>query len=229
MTHEQLAARLAAVQARVADAAARSGRPAEAVTIVGVCKTVGRPAIDAAYAAGLRHFGENRVQDAVAKFRPDDPDDLVLHLIGHLQTNKARTAVELFDVIHSADSRRLLDELARRAARAAGSLPILLEVNISGEASKHGLAPAEVEAVAAHAVGLAHLRLRGLMTVAPLVDDAELVRPVFRGLRELRDRLCECHSDWALPELSMGMTNDYPVAVEEGATLVRVGRAIFGS
>ena len=226
---EQLAARLAAVRARVAEAAARSGRPAEAVTVVGVCKTVGRPAIDAAYAAGLRHFGENRVQDAVAKFRPDDPDDLVLHLIGHLQTNKARTAVELFDVIHSVDSRRLLDELERRAAHAAVNLPILLEVNISGEASKHGLAPAEVEAAAAHAMGLAHLRLRGLMTVGPLVDDAELVRPVFRGLRELRDRLCERHPDWALPELSMGMTNDYPVAVEEGATLVRIGRAIFGS
>ena len=121
-----LAARLTTVQARVAEAAARSGRPAEAVTIVGVCKTAERPAIDEAYAAGLRHFGENRVQDAMAKFGPERPADLTLHLIGHLQTNKARHAVRLFHVIHSVDSLRLLDELERQAARAGVTMPILL-------------------------------------------------------------------------------------------------------
>lgn len=224
----EIAARLGLVRDRVAAAAARGGRAPEAVTIVGVCKTVDRPAVEAAYAAGLRHVGENRVQEAVVKFGQGKPADLVLHLIGHLQTNKARAAVDLFDTIHSVDSRRLLDELERRAAAAGRRLPVLLEVNVSGEASKQGLAPAEIEAIAVQAAGLPHLRLRGLMTVAPLVTEAEETRPIFRGLRELRDRLRDRHPEWELPDLSMGMTNDYEVAVEEGATLVRIGRAIFG-
>jgi hypothetical protein len=223
-----LAERLALVQERVAAAAARSGRSASAVTIVGVCKTVSRPVIEAAYAAGLRHFGENRVQEAAAKFDANVPADLVLHLIGHLQTNKARPAVQLFQLIHSVDSIRLLDELERQAARQGRQLPVLLEVNISGEANKQGLAPQQVEAVAEHAAGLTQLQLRGLMTMAPLSDDMEATRPVFRRLRQLRDELAARHPAWSLVELSMGMTNDYPVAIEEGATLVRIGRAIFG-
>jgi pyridoxal phosphate enzyme (YggS family) len=227
MAISTLGARLAVVQERVAEAAARSGRTADAVTLVGVCKTADRAAIDEAYAAGLRHFGENRVQDAAAKFGHDRPDDLTLHLIGHLQTNKARDAVRLFQVVHSADSERLLEALEHQAARFGLTLPVLLEVNVSGEASKQGIAPAAVEALAAHAFRQPHLRPRGLMTVAPLADEAEAVRPVFRGLRELRDRLVAAHPDWPLPDLSMGMTNDYTVAIEEGATLVRVGRAIF--
>jgi pyridoxal phosphate enzyme (YggS family) len=223
-----LATRLADVQDRVTTAAARSGRSAEAVTLVGVCKLADRHAIDEAYAAGLRHFGENRVQEALAKFGGGRPTDLVLHLIGHLQTNKARDAVRLFQVIHSADSAHLLDAIERQAARAGLTAPVLVEVNVSGEASKQGVAPEAAEALLAHAFGLPHLRPRGLMTIAPLVDDAEAVRPVFRALRELRDRLRDAHPEWELPDLSMGMTNDFPVAIEEGATLVRVGRAIFG-
>jgi PLP dependent protein len=227
MTVTTLATRLAAVQERVAMAAARSGRSAETVTLIGVSKLADRPAIDEAYAAGLRHFGENRVQEALAKFGEGRPADLVLHLIGHLQTNKARDAVRLFQVIHSADSVHLLDAVDRQAARAGLTMPMLVEVNVSGEASKHGVAPEATEALVAHAFSLPNLQPRGLMTVGPLVDDAEAVRPVFRALRELRDRLRDAHPDWELPDLSMGMTNDFPVAIEEGATLVRVGRAIF--
>ena len=222
-----VAERIERVRAEIADAAARSGRSPAAVTLVGVCKTVDRPAVDEAYAAGLRHVGENRVQDALAKFGDGHPADLALHLIGHLQTNKARAAVGLFDMVHSVDSVRLLDELSRRAAQRDATLPILLEINVSGETSKHGARPDEAEALVAHALGLPNLQPRGLMTIAPLASDAEATRPFFRGLRELRDRLLDRHPGWSLPDLSMGMTNDYPVAVEEGATLVRVGRAIF--
>jgi pyridoxal phosphate enzyme (YggS family) len=222
-----VADRLAQVRHRLAEAALRAGRSPEAVTLVGVCKMADRPAIDEAYAAGLRHFGENRVQEAQAKFGAGRPVDLVLHLIGHLQTNKARDAVRLFQIVESADSTRLLDELDRQAARAGRVMPVLLEVNIAGEASKQGASADEAEALAAHAFTRPYLQPRGLMTVAPLVDDAEAARPVFVALRGLRDRLCERHPDWSLPELSMGMTNDFEVAIEEGATIIRVGRAIF--
>jgi pyridoxal phosphate enzyme (YggS family) len=224
-----IADRLAQVRHRLAEAALRGGRSPEAVTLVGVCKMADRPAIDEAYAAGLRHFGENRVQEAQAKFGAGRPADLVLHLIGHLQTNKARDAVRLFQVIESAESTRLLDELDRQAARAGLVVPVLLEVNIGGEASKQGVTAGEAEALAAHAFARPHLQPRGLMTVAPLVDDAEAVRPVFAALRGLRDHLCERHNDWSLPDLSMGMTNDFEVAIEEGATIIRVGRAIFAA
>jgi hypothetical protein len=224
-----IASRLDQVRARVADAAARSGRHEDAVTLIGVCKTADRAAINEAYQAGLRHFGENRVQDALSKFGAARPPDVVLHLIGHLQTNKARAALGLFQVVHSVDSIRLLDELARQAGRAAQRLPVMLEVNVGGEATKHGVAPAGVEALAEHAFALPHLAPCGLMTVAPLVDEAEAVRPVFRALREIRDRLHERHPAWTLTDLSMGMTNDFEVAIEEGATHVRVGRAIFAA
>lgn len=226
MTPPSLRQRLSIVRERVAEAALRRGRVPGRVTIIGVSKTADRPAIDEAYAAGLRHFGENRVQEALDKFGGELPDDLTLHLIGHLQTNKARPAVRLFGVIHSVDSVRLLDELQRQAERAGVLVPVLLEINISGEAAKHGATPEAAEGLVAHAYAQPNLLPRGLMTVAPL-DDSEAVRPVFRALRELRDRLAEAHPEWSLPELSMGMTNDYPVAVEEGATLVRIGRAIF--
>ena len=230
MTAMTLATRLATVHERVSAAAARSGRPAEAVTLVGVCKMADRAAIDEAYAAGLRHFGENRVQDALAKFGDARPADLVLHLIGHLQTNKARDAVTLFQVDPLRRQRAACStRSSARRARFDLVVPVLLEINIAGEASKQGVSPEAAEALVAHAAGLPHLRPRGLMTIAPLVDDAEAVRPVFRALRELRDRLRDAHPDWELPDLSMGMTNDYPVAIEEGATLVRVGRAIFAS
>jgi hypothetical protein len=222
-----LGERLDRVRESVAAAARRAGRDPGAVTIVGVCKTVERPAVDEAYRCGLRHFGENRVQAARAKFGDGRPADLTLHLIGSLQTNKARDAVALFDLVHSVDRANLIAALGAAATRAGRRLPVLLQVNIAGEESKQGCAPDEAPGLAAAIVAQPALELRGLMTMAPLVADAEETRPVFRALRLLRDDLRRAHPDLPLPDLSMGMTNDYPVAVEEGATLVRVGRAIF--
>jgi len=225
-TTTALATRIATVRAEIAAAAARAGRDPGTITLIGVCKTVERPTVDAAYAHGLRHFGENRVQVAKAKFGADRPADLVLHLIGSLQTNKARDAVALFDLIHSVDRLGLIEALASAATRAGRRLPVLLQVNIAGEESKQGCDPDEATALAAAIVAHPTLELRGLMTMAPYVPSAE-TRPVFRALRTLRDELRGHHPDQPLPELSMGMTNDYGVATEEGATIVRVGRAIF--
>jgi pyridoxal phosphate enzyme (YggS family) len=225
-TSVALAARIAIVRAEIAAAAMRAGRNPGAVTLVGVSKTVERPTVDAAYALGLRHFGENRVQVAKAKFGTDRPADLVLHLIGSLQTNKAREAVALFDLIHSVDRLSLIEALASAAERAGRRLPVLLQVNIAGEESKQGCGPDEATTLAAAIVARPTLELRGLMTMAPYVMSEE-TRPVFRALRELRDDVRARHPDHPLPELSMGMTNDYAVAIEEGATIVRVGRAIF--
>lgn len=219
--------RIARVQETIAVAARRAGRGSDEVTLVAVCKTVDRAAVDAAYRCGLRHFGENRVQEARAKFGDGKPADLTLHLIGSLQTNKAREAVALFDIVHSVDRAAIAEALAKRAGQAGRRLPVLLEVNIAREASKQGADPDEVPALAAAVCAHLELELRGLMAMAPLVAEAEETRPVFRALRELRDDLRRAHPDLPLPDLSMGMTNDYAVAVEEGATLVRVGRAIF--
>lgn len=221
-----LAARIASVQGQIAAAAQRAGRDPDTVTLVGVCKTVERPIVDVAYAHGLRHFGENRVQVAKAKFGANRPADLTLHLIGSLQTNKAREAVTLFDLIHSVDRPCLVEALASAAERAGRRVPVLLQVNIAGEESKQGCAPDEADALAAAIVARPALELRGLMTMAPYVASEE-TRPVFRALRLLRDELRRAHPTLPLLDLSMGMTNDYPVAIEEGATIVRVGRAIF--
>ena len=211
---------LAQVRERMAAACARAGRAPNEVTLVGVSKGFPAEAVAEAHAAGLRDLGENRVREAAGKIellaargvRPR------WHLIGHLQTNKAKTAVELFGIIHSVDSVRLAQALSRRAHE---SVPILLEVNVAQEAGKFGFAPEEVTSALSTIEALPNLDVRGLMTVAPLTDDPERVRPVFRRLRELRD----AHG---LQELSMGMTGDFEVAIEEGATLIRVGRAIFG-
>lgn len=205
----------------------RVGRSAGSVRIVGVTKTVGRAEVDRGYAAGLRDFGENRVQDAKAKFTPSLPTDAHLHLIGYLQTNKARDVVALFDTIHSVDRPELVDALERRAAQIDKSIRVLVQVNIAGEEQKHGCDPLDTEGLIRQIVDCEHLQIAGLMTIAPLVDEAEAARPVFRGLRELRDRIEAIDSRFRLPELSMGMTNDFAVAIEEGATMVRVGRAIF--
>lgn len=222
-----LAERLAEVQTHIATAARRAGRRPEEITLVAVCKTISREVVDEAYQLGVRHFGENRVQEARAKFGAGRPDDLTLHLIGTLQSNKAREAVALFDVVHSVDRVALIDELGKRAARAGRRLPILFEINIAGEASKQGAAPEEAAALVAAARRQPALAPRGLMAMAPLVTAMEETRPIFRRLRALRDDLQRANPDLDLGELSMGMTNDYPVAIEEGATLVRVGRAVF--
>jgi pyridoxal phosphate enzyme (YggS family) len=213
-----VAQRLALVQERVARAAERAGRSPAEVTIVAVSKLFPTQAIEEAAAAGIAHIGENRVQEAAAKVSSLRHLPVTWHMIGHLQTNKAKTALELFDIIQSVDSLRLAEALSRRADR---PIPVLLEVNVAGEASKFGLSPQEVLQTAEAVARLPHLDMRGLMTMAPLVSDPEEVRPVFRELRRLRDAL-------GLAELSMGMTDDFEVAIEEGATLVRIGRAIFG-
>ncbi|HEU5349861.1 MAG TPA: YggS family pyridoxal phosphate-dependent enzyme [Ktedonobacterales bacterium] len=234
---EQLAHRIAAIQARVAAAAQRAGRAPDSVRIVAVSKTMPAEAVVAAAAHGLSLFGENRVQEArekMAAVAAAGLTDLRWELIGHLQTNKAARAVELFARVQSVDSLRLAEALEARAAQLGRVLPILLEVNVAGEASKSGLAPDEIVGVARAVAALPHLRPEGLMTVAPLVDDAEAVRPVFRQMRALRETLRAevplqpASEDGGWSELSMGMTDDFEVAIEEGATLVRIGRALFG-
>lgn len=215
------------VVAEVRAAEVRAGREAGSVRIVGVTKTVGRAEVDRGYAAGLRDFGENRVQDAKAKFASLLPADAKLHLIGYLQTNKARDAVALFDTIHSVDRPELVEALERRAGQIDKTIRVLVQVNIASEEQKHGCEPAHAESLIRQTVECPHLQIVGLMTIAPLVGDAEAARPVFRGLRELRDRIAALDERFTLPELSMGMTNDFAIAIEEGATMVRVGRAIF--
>lgn len=223
----EIARRVADVRARIAQAALRSGRKPQDVTLVAVGKTQPLARIRLAYEAGVVHVGENRVQEAMGKYAEFKPPDLTLHLIGHLQRNKARKAAQLFDVVHSLDSTALAEALSAACAERRAALPVLIEVNVAGEESKEGVSPAEVAGLLARVLALPRLLPRGLMTVAPLVANAEEVRPVFRRLRELRDE-CERQLNVSLPELSMGMSDDFEVAVEEGATLVRVGRAIFG-
>ncbi|HET8523808.1 MAG TPA: YggS family pyridoxal phosphate-dependent enzyme [Thermomicrobiales bacterium] len=219
--------RIQTVRDNVAAAAARVNRDPSSVTIIGVTKTVDRDAVDLAYQAGLRHFGENRVQDAARKFAIPLPDDATLSMIGHLQSNKANRAVRLFQVIESVDRPSIIDALERAAALVDRTLPVLLQVNIAGEMQKAGCAPDDAAALCQRIEESPHLRLRGLMTIAPLVEDAEEVRPCFLGLRRLRDELAANSSELDLSILSMGMTNDYQIAIEEGATHIRVGRAIF--
>lgn len=223
---EALARHIDDVRRRIADAAERSGRDPRAVTLVAVSKTVDRATVDAAYALGLRHFGENRVQDSVRKYAEPLPPDAELHLIGQLQSNKARQAATLFSVIESVDRPSLIDALEREADRLGRPLPVLLQVNVAGEAQKAGCSPEDAPALAARLVASPACEMRGLMTIAPLVADPEQVRPVFARLRTLRDELRE-HTGAALSVLSMGMSDDFVVAISEGATHVRVGRAVF--
>ena len=222
-----IAENLEAVRGQIAAACARAGRTVESVRLLAVSKTYGPAAVRAAAAAGQRLFGENRVQEAAAKI-PECPERLEWHLIGHLQSNKAASAARLFDWVHSVDSAKLLEALDREAGAAGRRLQALVQVNVSGERSKAGLAPEGAPAVLALGNRLRNVQVCGLMTIPPLAEDPEKARPFFRRLRELRD-------GWAaelgleLPELSMGMTHDLAVAIEEGATFVRVGTGIFGA
>ena len=237
-----LAEQARAVRARIAAAARRAGRPAESVTLIAVTKTVPAERVLAAAALGLTVLGENRVQEArdkrirLAALAEGDPTTARLvarmrwELIGHLQTNKSGRALELFDRVQSVDSLRLAEALSARATMLNRPLPILLEVNVAGEASKSGFALDEVEGAARVIAAMPILRLDGLMTVAPLAPDPEQARPIFRRLRELRDELRAAiplgEEGWR--DLSMGMSDDFEVAIEEGATLVRIGRGLFG-
>jgi hypothetical protein len=223
---EGIQERLAAVRRRIETAAARSGRPSSTVTLVAVSKTMPAAAIREAVSAGVKILGENRVQEAREKIEAL-PGAAEWHLIGHLQTNKAKLAVGLFDCIHSLDSVRLAQELGRHAEEAGRRLRCLVEVNVGEEAQKSGVDAAEVRPLLEAARRLPQLSVQGLMTIPPFLPDPESVRPFFRRLRDLRDRLES--EGWTLPDLSMGMSHDFEVAIEEGATLVRIGTAIFGS
>jgi len=197
------------------------------VTLVAVSKTVGRDVVEEAYECGLRHFGENRVQDAALKFSTPLPSDATLHMVGQLQSNKAMHALKIFHMIESIDRKSLAVELEKQAAKSGTIIPVLIQVNIAGEEQKAGCEPGNVSELVELTAHSAHLDLQGLMTIAPLVNDPEEVRPVFSGLRVLRNRLRQQVPTLQLDTLSMGMSNDYQVAIEEGATLVRIGRAIF--
>jgi pyridoxal phosphate enzyme (YggS family) len=208
------------VNERILRACERSLRSPDEITLVAITKGFEATSVKAAFDLGITNFGENRVQEAQEKIArlTELRSSITWHMVGHLQSNKARTAVELFDIIHSVDSVRLAMILNRLVEK---SLPILLEVNVSGESTKEGFSPGGVEAAIKEIRQLTNLKLLGLMTVAPWVSEPEEVRPVFRRLRELRDAL-------GLEHLSMGMTDDFEVAIEEGATMLRIGRAIFG-
>ena len=227
-----LAENIAAVRERLIAAARRAGRNPDDITLMGVSKTFPADAIRQAYVAGLRVFGENRVQEFSAKAAAlRDLPDAEWHLIGHLQTNKAAKAVELFDTVDSVDSVRSAEKLNTLAASAAKTLPILIEINVGGEVAKNGLAPdsSELEQVLQSAPRWPSLKVRGLMTVPPYSEDPEGSRPYFRQLRQLRDRIAARKLPSIGTEvLSMGMSHDFEVAIEEGSTCVRVGTAIFG-
>jgi pyridoxal phosphate enzyme (YggS family) len=181
-----------------------------------------------AYNLGVTDFGENRVQEALPKIVSFHPQGLHWHMIGHLQSNKAAKVVSSFYCVHSVDSLHLAQTLSRHSDEQGKRLPVLLQINVSGEASKEGLPLAETSEIARQIVALPSIQVEGLMTIAPLVEDLEEVRPVFRKLRLLRDQLRAELPLCSWQQLSMGMTGDYSVAIEEGATIVRIGRAIFG-
>ncbi len=239
MDKRELATRIAAVQERIARAARRAGRDPDAVTLVAVSKTQPPEVVAAAYAAGLRVFGENRVEEAgpkanaVARLVAPAPPP-AWHMVGHVQSRKAEAVLPWAAMTHSVDSEKLARRLnkagleIRDSGAAPKALPILLEVNISGEASKDGVTPEQAPALVEAISALPGLRIEGLMTVAPVAADPEAVRPVFAALRRLRDDLARRYPTCAWQHLSMGMSDDFEVAVEEGATLVRIGRAIFG-
>lgn len=225
-----IAANLEAIRRRVEAAARRAGRDPHSVALMAVSKT--HPAADIleAVAAGQFLFGENRVQEFAAKHAAVSAAGAKVHLIGHLQSNKAAKAAELFDAVDSVDSLKLAERLQEAGARLGRTLDILLEVNVGGEAAKSGLAPdaPELLEILRAQPRFANVQIKGLMTVPPVSEDPEDARPYFRRLRELREELRgQCGLE--LPELSMGMSHDFEVAVEEGSTCVRVGTAIFGA
>jgi PLP dependent protein len=221
-----LEANVKSVRDRIEAACARAGRDAKEVTLLAVTKTQPPEIVNEAAKAGLTLFGENKVQEAKAKI-PLCSGRLRWHMIGHLQSNKCRDAVELFEMVQSVDNLHLAQELDKRAEQASKRLPILIEVNIVGEGSKFGYAPQKLLAELQLLNNLPRLEIHGLMTIPPWSANAENVRPVFRQLRELKSQ-CEQILGAPLPHLSMGMTGDFEVAIEEGATIVRIGTALFG-
>jgi pyridoxal phosphate enzyme (YggS family) len=220
---------LAAIRSRIAAAAAAAGRTPTDVSLLAVSKMFGPDHVRAAYAAGQRDFGENKVQEALQKQEATADLAIRWHLIGHLQSNKAKKAAPAFAAIHSVDSVELLRRIDAAAVEAGSAPDVYIQVDLAGEDTKFGAPEAEAGAIARAAASCRAARLKGLMLLPPWFDDPELARPYFRRLRGLRDRLIEEGIDAALlHELSMGMSHDFEVAIQEGATLVRVGTAIFG-
>ena len=222
-------ARLADVRDRIARAAARAGRDPSSIRLLAVSKTFGADAVRAAAAEGQIDFGENKVQEAQLKRAATQDLPVVWHLIGHLQSNKARKAAAEFDVIHSIDSADLVRKLDAAAAEAGRHIRLLAQADLAGEATKHGAREDELLPIFEAAAGCTDVTMTGLMIIPPAVSSPEDARPWFRKLREVRDRLlAQGVNPSQLTELSMGMSHDYEIAVEEGATIVRVGTAIFG-
>ena len=217
---------------RIQRAAQRAGRDPNEIALMAVCKTFPAAAIVEAYEAAQRLFGENRVQEFADKFpQLTELKDAEFHMIGHLQSNKTAKAAEIFHAVDSIDSAKLAQRLNEAAQKLGKTLDVLIEINVGGEEAKTGLAPdsPEIDAILSQAPAWTNLRIRGLMTVPPFTEDPEGARPYFRKLRELRDRLAARHLPSVnLDTLSMGMSHDFEVAIEEGSTCVRIGTAIFG-
>ena len=214
--------RLARLTARINEACHKAGRDHSEVSLVAVTKTLSADTVRAGLSAGLTVFGENYIQEAQAKINEVN-SSAVWHFIGHLQTNKAKYAVRLFNLIHSVDNIKLARELNKRAGSAGRGIPILVQINISGEESKSGVSKDQAEEFIHEVLEFPHLETRGLMTVPPFFESPDSTRPYFKALRQLKEKIGP-----PLIDLSMGMTNDFEVAIEEGATIIRVGTAIFG-
>ncbi len=215
------------VRSRIEKAASRAGRRTGDITLVSVTKSVKTPQIEEAIAEGITDIGENYIQDAFLKFK-EIGNKVRWHLIGHLQTNKIKDALRIFDLIHSVDSFRLAEEISKRAGFVGGSKDILIEVRTSEEASKYGVLPDETLGLVEKISALPNIKVTGLMTMAPLVDNPEMARPYFKKLRQLSEAITERKIENVdMRYLSMGMTQDFEVAIEEGANIVRIGRAIF--
>lgn len=224
-----IAGRLETVRARIRAAAVAGGRQPESVRLVAVSKTFPPEAVRQAAAAGAADIGENYIQEAREKYAALQPLPLRWHFIGRLQTNKAKYAVRIFELIHTVDSLKLGLEIDRCAGRIAKRQQVLVQVNVAGEAAKSGVAPDEALPLVRELARLEHLSVKGLMTMPPFFDEPERVRPIFAGLRQLRDRIRDAApAGVEMQELSMGMTGDFEAAIAEGATLVRIGTAIFG-
>lgn len=226
MTDETFAGRLEQVEARIAAACDRAGRDRATVRMLAVSKKKPPEIVREAADAGVRVFGESRVQEAAAKI-PMCPGHLSWHLVGHLQRNKVKRAIPLFEMIHSVDSFRLLETLHDECETAGRNMPVLIQVNVSGEPAKYGIEPDELDDLLETTMEFPRLDVMGLMTIPPWSEDVEKARPHFAALRELRDKTQEA-LHFPLPELSMGMSHDFEVAIEEGATWIRVGTALFG-
>jgi pyridoxal phosphate enzyme (YggS family) len=214
------------IRQRIEQSCGRAGRNPHSITLLAVSKNQPPSAVEAANGLGLTLFGESKVQEAKAKI-PECSSRVHWHLIGHLQTNKCRDAVQMFEMIQSVDSLALAEEINKRAEQIGKNMPILLEVNVAAESSKYGYSPDKLLADLQKINQLSRLEIHGLMTVPPWSPDLEKVRPVFRSLRELKLQ-CEEILGASLPQLSMGMTGDFEIAIEEGSTLIRIGTGLFG-